>query len=113
MSILRTIKFTWKQMLGIAFLAFALALFVHQLYRGWAHHVVDMPWSGYRSDTVTLAGQPVLFAISAAVLVVFAIGTTVFLWLLIARLRSELRSFAARERRPPLDDAIREPLDRC
>ena len=111
MSVPRAVKFAWKEMLGIAIVAIVLVAAFHQLYRGWAYHVIDEPWSRLRTLTATLPDQPIRFAVSVALFGAVAIVMLALLGLLIVGLRSELQNFRVREARPPLDDAVRQPFD--
>jgi hypothetical protein len=111
MSVTRAVKFSWKEACLIAVLAILLAASLHQLYRGYAYHVIDRPWVIVGPKAATLAGQPFQFAVSSAIFAVLSIVAPVFLWSLTVTLRVELRNFRARETRPPLDDAIRQPID--
>jgi hypothetical protein len=110
-SLWRTVKFTWKELGLIALLAAFVLLAVHQLYRAWAYHVIDIPWSGYRILTATLADQPVRFVASVTFFAATAVMVSALLPLLVASLRREIENFRIRETRPPLDHAIRRPPD--
>jgi hypothetical protein len=110
-SLWRTIRFTWKELSLIAFLAISLATSLYQLYRAWALHVIDIPWVRYPLLTATLADQPIWFAISVAFFAAGAVIVAALLWPLVASLRREIANFRIRETRPPLDDAIRQPPD--
>jgi hypothetical protein len=111
MFVVWAIKSHWRVIGGIAVCALMLPLFLYQLYRAWAYQVINAPWSR-RIYAVTLADHPIQFAISVAFEVVVVISVLAGLWFVVTRLRRELRNFRAKETRPPLDNAIREPFDR-
>jgi hypothetical protein len=109
MSLPRTIRFTWQEFCVIAFLVGFVAIALHELYRAWAYHVIDIPWAGFL--TARLADNPIRFAISVAFFAAGAIVVSVLLWAMAASLRREIENFRIRQRRPPLDDAGRQPPD--
>jgi uncharacterized membrane protein YoaK (UPF0700 family) len=109
MPALQTTKSNWKVMLGIGVCSFVVALFLYQLYSGWAYQVILVPWSRHSTYTVTLADQPNQFVLSAAI---YAILGIVLIWGIVRSLRTNLREFRAGEMPPRLDDVTREPLDR-
>jgi hypothetical protein len=112
MPVWRTIKFAWKEIAGIVFFAAVVATSLYQLYSGWAHHLIAMPWvRGRFANTATVADRPVEFAFSVAVFSIAAVGLSIAIWLTVVSLRVQLRYFRARETRPPLDEAVREQLD--
>jgi len=108
---MRTMKMAWKPILAITFLAAVVALAVYRLHGGWAYHVIDKPWIRYRTVWVTLSDQPIQFALSVATYAAIAVLLSTIVLFSVSSLRRELRTFRARETRPPFDDAIRQPFD--
>jgi hypothetical protein len=111
-SALRTIKFEWKTMLGIAALATGAAVAVYQLFEAWALGIVWTPRTLFGIRFATIGGEPVRFWIAVSCNAVGLIVLSLVLWVIVFDLRQRLRSFHVREMRPPLDDAIRERFDR-
>jgi len=108
--------YTLKEICGIAFLvlmlAGAAAAACYELYRGWADHVVAMPWTRFDWDA-SLAHSPLAFWITIAFYVLGSVVSSSLLLLLIwwIFVAGRSRDRRAWETRPPLDNAIRQPAD--
>jgi hypothetical protein len=104
MSIRTPIRGQWRPIVAVAYFAFLLWIFGGGLYGAL--------FFGTLPGNITFENNPVVFVLMvlvAAPLTLISGGllvATLFGW------RSEVRIFQKREARPPLDNAIREPLER-
>ena len=107
MQTLRTIKREWKAFAAIGCFLVLFAACVRELYSAWAFGTI-----GTRTGSVAYEADPTLFT---GIVAFFLVALVAIGALLVGSLWGwsiEQRSLQRRAAQPPLDNAMREPLDR-
>jgi hypothetical protein len=101
----------WFEYAGCIFLGASVLFALHDLVRAFIIQSVQFPIPVFRL-WIARAEQPLFFHATLVLLVVCIVVSSFFLYVVCIGLNAERNYFRRRDTRPPLDDAVREALDR-
>lgn len=110
MRLLKSIKYDWLNLVSIVFFAICFGFCVYVLVVAWSS--VQVLYGKYFNRWVSYDTEPFQFFWGLGFTILATVVIAGVLLLLVHGLRAERRYFRRRERRPPLEEGVREPLDR-